>query len=178
MHGPRRSPKFRPSATSARRRRTSEVRPDSSVEKPTDRGRLGGKSGRPCSGCTARGAVRNSDPQRPQLAVGGRPKFGRIRVSKSRRTEVGKGRSDSKAMRTRRGGRLGGKSGRPCTPSTADRFSRRADLRGKCASPSNHFDPCRLLSAGFSTLESGRSSDVRGRRTEVAGGLNFGPRLG
>ena len=66
----------------------------------------------------------------------------------------------------------------PCTSSTADRSPRRADLRSWCASPPKHFDFFRLFFAGFSTLDSGRTSHVRRRRTEVAGGLNFAPSLG
>ncbi len=39
VHGPRLGAKFRPPATSVRRRRTCEVRPESSVEKPAKNGR-------------------------------------------------------------------------------------------------------------------------------------------
>ncbi len=112
VHGPRLGAKFRPPATSVRRRRTCEVRPESRVEKPAknvqDKSKCFGgdahqmrrsarrRNGRPCSGCTARGSVRNSDPQRPRFAVGGRAKFGRNRASKSRRKTARKSRSDSK----------------------------------------------------------------------------------
>ncbi len=114
-------------ASKSRRKTAEKSRSASEAMRTSCESRLGARNGRPCSGCTARGSVRNSDPQRPRFAVGGRAKFGRNRASKSRRRTTEKSRSASEAMRTRSDGRLGARNGRPCSGRTARSSVRKSD---------------------------------------------------
>ncbi len=114
-------------ASKSRQKTAEKSRSVSEAMRTSCGGRLGARNGRPCSGRTARSSVRNSDPQRPRFAVGGRAKFGRNRASKSRRKTAEKSRSVSEAMRTSCGGRLGARNGRPCSGCTGRGSVRNSD---------------------------------------------------
>ena len=138
-------------------------------------GRLGARSGRPCSGCTTRGSVRNSDPQRPRFAVGGRAKFGRNRASKIRRKTTEKSRSASEAMRTSCGGRLGAPIGRPCSRCTARGSVRNSDpQRPRFAVGGRaNFGRNRASKIRRKTFQKSRSIS-KAMRTSRGGGLGAG----